>query len=93
MSSEKVALVIACYNERSILEEKVANSLALNYPKEKLDIVFVTDGSADGSADMLLRYKRLKVFHEPKRAGKRAAIERLTALHAQKNSSEKEIRQ
>ena len=45
MSREKVALVIACYNGRSILEEKVANCLALNYPKEKLDIVFVTDGS------------------------------------------------
>ncbi len=80
MSREKVALVIACYNERSILEEKVANCLALNYPKEKLDIVFVTDGSTDGSDEMLRQYDRLLVFHEPKRKGKRAAIERIMPL-------------
>ncbi|MCE2995978.1 MAG: glycosyltransferase family 2 protein [Flammeovirgaceae bacterium] len=80
MSSEKVALVIACYNERSILKEKIANSLALNYPNEKLDIVFVTDGSIDGSAEMLMQYDRLKVFHEPKRGGKRAAIERIMPM-------------
>ncbi|MCA4896609.1 MAG: glycosyltransferase family 2 protein [Cytophagales bacterium] len=80
MNDEKIALVVACYNEESILTEKVKNCLALNYPKEKLDIVFVTDGSTDGSTDMLMQYPRLTVFHEPKRAGKRVAIERIMPM-------------
>ena len=48
--------------------------------EENLDIVFVTDGSSDGSAEMLMQYDRLKVFHEPKRGGKRAAIERIMPM-------------
>ncbi len=80
MSNEKVALVVACYNERTILQEKVENSLALHYPKENLAIVFVTDGSNDGSEEWLAANPRLTVFHAPDRAGKRAAIERVMPL-------------
>jgi cellulose synthase/poly-beta-1,6-N-acetylglucosamine synthase-like glycosyltransferase len=80
MKIEKVALVVACYNEQPILKEKIQNCLALSYPEEKLDIVFVTDGSTDGSTDMLMQYPRLTVFHEPKRAGKRIAIERIMPM-------------
>ncbi|MBI3219573.1 MAG: glycosyltransferase family 2 protein [Bacteroidetes bacterium] len=80
MNDKKIALVVACYNERSILTEKIQNCLALNYPKEKLDIVFVTDGSTDGTDEWLTQHERLTVFHEPKRAGKRAAIERIMPM-------------
>ena len=47
-----VALVIPCYNEKHLLLNKVQNCLNLVYPKSKLNIVFITDGSNDGSEDL-----------------------------------------
>ena len=41
----EVALVIAAYNEEDYIEEKIENSLQLNYPKELLELIFVTDDS------------------------------------------------
>src|SRR5689334_3095893 len=49
----KVTMVIAAYNEASVLQQKLENTLALDYPREKLQIIFVTDGSTDGSERML----------------------------------------
>jgi cellulose synthase/poly-beta-1,6-N-acetylglucosamine synthase-like glycosyltransferase len=72
-----VTLLIAAYNERDYLHEKVANCLALKYPKHKLSVWFVTDGSNDGSELLLNQYEELKVFHQAKRAGKMAAINRI----------------
>ena len=40
-----VTLFIAAYNEEKIVEEKMENCHNLNYPKEKLHIVWVTDGT------------------------------------------------
>lgn len=71
-----VSLVIPCYNEGYYLQEKVKNSLALNYPKQKLDIVFITDGSDDNSVNILTKAKGISLLHEAKRSGKAAAENR-----------------
>ncbi|MFI5221402.1 MAG: glycosyltransferase family 2 protein [Bacteroidia bacterium] len=71
-----VSLVIPCYNERAVLERKVENCFSLDYPKNKLQIIFITDGSTDGSPDFLKRYNELIVLHEDKRAGKSTAENR-----------------
>ncbi|HEY8401643.1 MAG TPA: glycosyltransferase family 2 protein [Cytophagaceae bacterium] len=71
-----VTFIIPCYNEADILEQKVKNTLALNYPKDKLQIMFVTDGSTDGSEQVLQKYARIKVLHDDRRAGKSAAVNR-----------------
>src|SRR3954471_19240244 len=42
-----VTLIIAAYKEASVIAEKVANSLALDYPREKLQIIVACDGSPD----------------------------------------------
>ena len=42
-----VALVISAYNEGSVLRRKIENSLALDYPGDRLEIVVVSDGSTD----------------------------------------------
>lgn len=73
----EVTLLIACYNESEILPEKVANSLALDYPKEKLHICFVTDGSTDDSVDFLQTQAGIQVSHSTARKGKIAAINRV----------------
>lgn len=71
-----VTLLIAAYNEIDILPAKLANCRALDYPKDKLNILFITDGSSDGSAELLGREDDLIAIHQPARAGKIAAVKR-----------------
>ncbi|MEP0711448.1 MAG: glycosyltransferase family 2 protein, partial [Algoriphagus sp.] len=73
----EVTLLIACYNEEEIVADKVKNSLALNYPKDRLQITFVTDGTTDGSLDLLTQYPQVKIDHSSARKGKIAAINRV----------------
>lgn len=72
----EVTLFVAAYNEKDYLEEKVANSRDLNYPKELVTQLWVTDGSDDGTPDLLKKYKDVTVLHEPARNGKIAAMNR-----------------
>lgn len=76
----KVALVIAAYNEKDCIDQKVKNSFLLDYPKDKLEIIFVTDGSNDGTAELLKNYSGITVLHQPERKGKIAAINRVMPL-------------
>lgn len=71
-----VTLLIAAYNEADILPTKVANCRALDYPKDKLHLLFVTDGSSDESAALLAQEAGLTALHEPERRGKIAAVKR-----------------
>jgi cellulose synthase/poly-beta-1,6-N-acetylglucosamine synthase-like glycosyltransferase len=73
----ETTLIIACYNEADILDEKVQNTLALDYPKDKIQFYFVTDGSNDNSEEVLKKYSEIQVFHEDTRAGKLAAVNRV----------------
>lgn len=76
----EVTLFVASYNELNIIEEKLKNSFSLNYPKEKLKYVWVTDGSDDGSAETLSNYKNIQVYHHKDRKGKVGAINRGMSL-------------
>ncbi len=49
----EITLLIAAYNEESVIEEKMANCRALQYPQGKLTIAWVTDGSTDGTDRLL----------------------------------------
>lgn len=71
-----VALVVAAYNEEEYIEEKIQNSFQLNYPADKLEIIFVTDGSTDRTPDIIRKYPNIKLLHEPERKGKSAAMNR-----------------
>ena len=73
----EVDLVIACYNEADILVEKITNTLALEYPEQKLRINFVTDGSNDNSGEILAKYPQINHLHSEERKGKNAAINRI----------------
>lgn len=72
----KVTLLIAAYNEEDIIEDKVKNTLELNYPKDKIQIIFITDGSTDRTAERLKGIDGITLLHEDNRAGKMAAIKR-----------------
>lgn len=72
----EITLVIPCFNEAEVLAEKVANSRLLDYPAEKLTIIFITDGSTDDSQNILHSWPEIEVLYQPKRAGKTAAENR-----------------
>jgi cellulose synthase/poly-beta-1,6-N-acetylglucosamine synthase-like glycosyltransferase len=69
-------LIIAAYNEEYFIEQKISNSLQLNYPEGKLKLLFVTDGSSDKTPDIIARYPQIQLLHKPERAGKIAAVHR-----------------
>lgn len=72
-----VTLIIAAYNEEHYIEQKIRNSLSLNYPSDKLKIWFVTDGSTDNTSDIVKRFDSVKLFHQPERLGKIHAVNRI----------------
>lgn len=72
----EVTLFVAAYNEKDYVDEKVKNSFSLNYPKEKVKHVWVTDGSDDGTPDILRKYDGVEVYHEDARGGKIGAMNR-----------------
>lgn len=72
----EVTLLIAAYNEKDYVGQKVQNSRMLDYPSEKLHQLWVTDGSDDGTPALLASYPEIKVLHLPDRNGKIAAMNR-----------------
>ncbi len=46
----RVSLIVAAFDEEEVIEAKVANALALDYPRERLEIVVASDGSSDATA-------------------------------------------
>lgn len=77
-----VTFLVAAYNEEDYIEQKVTNSLAFDYPKNKITYFFVTDGSSDTTPDKIKNYPYpknvdVRLFHEPERKGKIAAVNRV----------------
>ena len=72
----EVTLFIAAYNEKDFVAEKIRNSMALEYPKNKLHMVWVTDGSDDGTPELLRQYEGIEVYHLDQRSGKIGAMNR-----------------
>jgi cellulose synthase/poly-beta-1,6-N-acetylglucosamine synthase-like glycosyltransferase len=73
----EVTLLVAAYNEEQCIEDKITNSLNLDYPKDKLSLFFVTDGSTDNTPDIVKKSHAVRLFHEPKRKGKIHAVNRV----------------
>lgn len=71
-----VTLFIAAYNEKDFVAEKIKNSRELEYPAGKLHIVWVTDGSDDGTPDEIKKFEGVTVHHLPQRNGKIGAMNR-----------------
>jgi poly-beta-1,6-N-acetyl-D-glucosamine synthase len=71
-----VTLVIPCFNEAAIIDQKIKNCLALAYPQNKLQIMFITDGSNDNSGQIIQQYPQIVWLHNNAREGKSAAENR-----------------
>ena len=70
-----VSLVVAAYNEEEFIHTKIKNTLELDYPKHKLQVIFITDGSSDATPQ-IIRDSPFELLHQPERRGKVAAMNR-----------------
>ena len=69
-----MTLMICAYNEEDVVAEKMENTLALDYPKDKLRIMWVTDGSNDHTNELLKAYPEVDIVFSPERRGKTSAL-------------------
>ena len=72
----EITLIVSAYNEEGFIEKKISNTFQLNYPKQKLKILFITDGSSDNTPDIIKKFPEIQLLHEPQRRGKVAAMNR-----------------
>jgi cellulose synthase/poly-beta-1,6-N-acetylglucosamine synthase-like glycosyltransferase len=81
-----VSIVISAYNEAQSIAAKLDNILSLEYPRDRLEVVIASDGSSDGTDEIVERYKEqdVQLLSLP-RVGKAAA------LNAAVNASRGEI--
>jgi cellulose synthase/poly-beta-1,6-N-acetylglucosamine synthase-like glycosyltransferase len=68
----KVSLIVAAHDEEDVIEAKVANALALEYPRDRLELIVASDGSGDATAERAREAGADLVLELP-RGGKTAA--------------------
>jgi poly-beta-1,6-N-acetyl-D-glucosamine synthase len=81
-SDLSVTLLITAYNEEVVIEKKIENTLGLNYPREKLQIIVAADGSSDRTPEIARKFsdRGVELTYTPQRDGKMAAINRAIPL-------------
>ncbi|HEX6996413.1 MAG TPA: glycosyltransferase family 2 protein [Gammaproteobacteria bacterium] len=67
-----VTLVISAYNEAAVIEGKIRNSLELDYPRDRLDVLVVSDASDDGTDEIVAGFaeRGVRLIRMPERGGK-----------------------
>ena len=70
----EVTLMVCAYNEEDIIAAKMDNTRRLDYPADRLHLMWVTDGSNDNTNSLLAAYPDVKVIFSPERRGKAAAL-------------------
>ena len=71
-----VSIILAVHNGAALLRQKIAHLLSLDYPQDRMEIEIVSDGSTDGTDDILkeLQDPRVKCFRCPGHSGKAVAL-------------------
>ena len=74
----RVSFIIAAYNEERVIADKLRNTIALDYPKDRLEIIVVSDGSNDATESIVCSFAPQGVIslHQGRRGGKTAALNR-----------------
>ncbi|HXJ06028.1 MAG TPA: glycosyltransferase family 2 protein [Candidatus Acidoferrum sp.] len=71
-----VTLLISAYNESLVMEEKLKNSLAIDYPRDRLEVMVVSDCSDDGTDDLVRSHAQsgVRLVRQRERLGKTAGL-------------------
>ena len=82
-TAPQVWVVVAAYNEEDVIESKLENLLALSYPRDRLRVAIVSDGSSDATCDRARAYlertapserERFRIIERTERSGKALAL-------------------
>ncbi|WP_119395164.1 glycosyltransferase family 2 protein [Salinibius halmophilus] len=67
-----VTLIVSAFNEEEVIGSKIKNSIKLNYPKDLLEVIVVSDGSTDKTDEIVSSFneKNIKLFRQEGRLGK-----------------------
>lgn len=68
-----VSIIVPAYNEQNNITSTLESLSALSYPKDKLEIIVVDDGSTDNTYKLAKKFKNTKVFYK-KNGGKASAL-------------------
>lgn len=71
-----ISFIVAAYNEEGCIAAKIANSIGMDYPREKIEFLFISDGSTDNTESIVLAHPDIRSLHRPERGGKSAALNR-----------------
>jgi poly-beta-1,6-N-acetyl-D-glucosamine synthase len=69
-----VTIVVSIFNEAGRIDAKIANLRALDYPKDRFEILVVADGCTDDSAQRVHRHEGVRLIAYPDRRGKPTAL-------------------
>jgi hypothetical protein len=77
-SRPRLSVIIAAFNEAKWIEAKLASTLTQRYPADRLEVIVVSDGSTDGTDEIVLGCpdRRARLIRQEPRAGKSAALNR-----------------
>lgn len=70
----KVTLIVAAHNEEKVIAKKLQNILDLNYPKDKLNAIIISDGSTDRTTEIVGEHEGngIRLIAQSRRHGKTA---------------------
>ncbi|MCL1956949.1 MAG: glycosyltransferase family 2 protein [Fibromonadales bacterium] len=74
LNSDNVSIIISAHNEEEIIEQKILNTLALDYPKDKMEIWIGDDGSTDKTSEIVQKFSEVHLFRKEKNEGKAAML-------------------
>lgn len=77
----RLTVIVTVHNELKRIREKIENTLALDYPRESLEIIVTSDASDDGTDEVVREYvgRGVRLLSWPERQGKEAAQQRAIA--------------
>jgi cellulose synthase/poly-beta-1,6-N-acetylglucosamine synthase-like glycosyltransferase len=71
-----LTLVVSAYNEAEVIRDKLVNSVELDYPADKLEVLVISDCSSDGTDEIVIAFgdPRVKLLRMPQRGGKTVGL-------------------
>ena len=75
-ATPRLSVIVVAHNEEDLIEQKLRDTLRLDYPADRLEVIAVCDGSDDETAARAARVEGVTVLFEPVRRGKLAAMNR-----------------
>jgi len=78
----RVTILIAAFNEKKAIAQTIRNKLEQDYPRDRLEIIVISDGSFDGTDDIVRTFQSegVKLVRQEPRAGKTSALNRVLPM-------------